>query len=957
MATSGSVKTNSYSGRYLIFSWSQKSQSIENNTTTISWTLKGAGGSDVYYMTGPVSLKIDGVEKGKYYTTRTKLWNGTQVASGTTTFTHDSTSGEKSFTVAIEANIYVGAGANPNCTGSSSFSLNTIPRTPTFTTSPKVTNKTETSITIDRGATDISSSFYYKVGSGSWVSMANQTTTISNLSANTNYSITIQARNSNNTSLTKNANLSETTYNYPYFTSKPDFVIGSNFTIQIYNPLGRSVEIQGQGADGSTTIFSQSGMTGTSCTISNDTNKTVQYSSIPNSKDGIYKVRLVRGNYGGTSSWENGGKYSIVEADCKPTLAASNITYTNDSATSTLMGDTTSIIQGQSTITVKLAQAATPKYSATIVSYSATINNNTQAITVNTNKSFGTVTTPSAVISVTATDSRGLTVTQTKAISVIPYTSPKVNVDAKRDGGYGSNVTITMTPIFSDLKKTQNDSIRNSYTLTGTYTKKGGSTVSFNTGRTNSTSTSAATKALSNIDNDSTYTFTVTITDKFGNSDSSVSVGTGIPTLTIMPNYQSVGINAVPANSNYALDVNGNARFNNNVTIEGSIQKDWYAVVGQSSNTAGANTWYKFASIDLNNLSNEDRNIWFKVYSGYGDGSNAIGELIAHVRTNANKVVDTGSTQLKWITCGSGLYSEKFVMAYYNDTSGESPLVKIELWANVDSGWRNYKFVPQVEGDRTKENTGQWTLYKTRTASGQAAPTEGYTLINSSILTLKNSISGNANTSSTFIQRDANRITTPNLAHEYISNKATKRLDTATSAITEADPGDGWIETYFWDTSSPWDTQLYIPNGSGRLKKRVRANAESWPSTWQEIAYYSDIPVDSGWQNISRASGYNAGSLGTPQYKKVGSQVFIRGSWSTSNNIGSSSVTLGTLPSGFRPAYESRWIVPENGTGYIGRISIDTNGAIKLDWFGNTFGSRDTTTFTNIVTNFNFWID
>jgi hypothetical protein len=35
------------------------------------------------------------------------------------------------------------------------------------------------------------------------------------------------------------------------------------------------------------------------------------------------------------------------------------------------------------------------------------------------------------------------------------------------------------------------------------------------------------------------------------------------------------------------------------------------------------------------------------VYSGYGDSSEAIGELMAHVRTNGNKIVDTGSTQLK----------------------------------------------------------------------------------------------------------------------------------------------------------------------------------------------------------------------------------------------------------------------------------------------------------------------
>jgi len=49
MASSGSVSTTGYGGRHLVLSWSQVSQSIANNTTTISWTLKGAGSASFSY--------------------------------------------------------------------------------------------------------------------------------------------------------------------------------------------------------------------------------------------------------------------------------------------------------------------------------------------------------------------------------------------------------------------------------------------------------------------------------------------------------------------------------------------------------------------------------------------------------------------------------------------------------------------------------------------------------------------------------------------------------------------------------------------------------------------------------------------------------------------------------------------------------------------------------------------
>ena len=128
MASSGSFNTSGYDGRYLKFSWSVQSQSVANNSTKISWRLEGAGtGSASWYKAGNFKVVIDG---STVYSssTRINLYNGTLVASGTYTLTHNS-SGAKSFTASAEAGIYTVA---VNCTGSASFTLPTIARVSTI---------------------------------------------------------------------------------------------------------------------------------------------------------------------------------------------------------------------------------------------------------------------------------------------------------------------------------------------------------------------------------------------------------------------------------------------------------------------------------------------------------------------------------------------------------------------------------------------------------------------------------------------------------------------------------------------------------------------------------------------------------------------------------------------------------------------------------------------------------
>lgn len=136
MATSGSFNTTGYQGRYLTFAWSVSSQSVANNTTTIAWTLKGAGtAQSSWYRSGNFKVVING---STVYSssTRIQLYDGTLVASGNYTMTHD-TAGNKTFSASAEAGIYTVA---VNCSGSGSFQLPQIARAAKITAAPNFTD-------------------------------------------------------------------------------------------------------------------------------------------------------------------------------------------------------------------------------------------------------------------------------------------------------------------------------------------------------------------------------------------------------------------------------------------------------------------------------------------------------------------------------------------------------------------------------------------------------------------------------------------------------------------------------------------------------------------------------------------------------------------------------------------------------------------------------------------------
>lgn len=162
MALSGSVTTSSSSSRSVTLNWSA-TQNVANNTSTISWSLVGSGSSTGWVVVSELRVTIDGSQE--YYrssSNHTNCYQGTVLASGTKTITHNN-NGSRSFTIKVEAGIYQWA---INCSGSSTFTLNTIARASSISSAGNITLGNACSIKW----TPASTSFYYKIKFvlGSW---------------------------------------------------------------------------------------------------------------------------------------------------------------------------------------------------------------------------------------------------------------------------------------------------------------------------------------------------------------------------------------------------------------------------------------------------------------------------------------------------------------------------------------------------------------------------------------------------------------------------------------------------------------------------------------------------------------------------------------------------------------------------------------------------------------------
>ncbi len=163
MATSGLVKTDVLDDSYFWVQWSQSGQSIENNTTTISWSCGFNPGHQYYSNAIKMSaVYINGsqVYSGGTYSNITDYKNRT-FASGTLTISHN-TDGSKTFTVA-GFNGWIYASGNTYASAQD-FTLTTIPRASRISCSSANIGSNAT-ISISRASSSFTHTLTYAFGS------------------------------------------------------------------------------------------------------------------------------------------------------------------------------------------------------------------------------------------------------------------------------------------------------------------------------------------------------------------------------------------------------------------------------------------------------------------------------------------------------------------------------------------------------------------------------------------------------------------------------------------------------------------------------------------------------------------------------------------------------------------------------------------------------------------------
>lgn len=89
----------------------------------------------------------------------------------------------------------------------------------------------------------------------------------------------------------------------------------------------------------------------------------------------------------------------------------------------------------------------------------------------------------------------------------------------------------------------------------------------------------------------------------------------------------------------------------------------------------------------------------------------------------------------------------------------------------------------------------------------------------------------------------AGRVTSLDIEHTYPHSRVSTQLNISSSSVTADNPGDGYVQTYFWDNSGAYDTQFYLPDSSSvRPKIRNKGAANSWSGiAWREFVLMSDI--------------------------------------------------------------------------------------------------------------------
>ena len=455
-------------------------------------------------------------------------------SDGSKTITGTSSNSQFRFTCSSLSDYYLPGSAS----NYGSITLTKIDRYPTVTVSN--TSKTETSITMKWTSDLTCNRVRYRVSADSgstWGSWASKTVnaktgsyTVSGLSANTTYTVQTELRSSAS-GLTATANKSVKTYNWPYATIN-NFNLKDGTTITITNPLNRECFLE---------VFAE----GTSVERWDGayTDELEQYAIndmlglIPNSMTGSWYATVTYDGHVTTTATK-----TFSATGYNPTITSATYADTNATAQA-IIQDASKILQNVST--PRFTIAGTALYNATIASASVTI----MGVEATGTASGGTATVNCGTINsgsnvtatVTLTDSRGNSATQTVTVTMLGYTLPTAAITLARKNNFYSDTDITV-----DATVLATGS--NTPTITVSWRESGASTWAGSQVVQNNTLT--AINSPNGLDNTKAWDVQVVIVDSFGGSTTyTYVVAVGMPIVFFDRFLRSMGINCFPTDT------------------------------------------------------------------------------------------------------------------------------------------------------------------------------------------------------------------------------------------------------------------------------------------------------------------------------------------------------------------------------------------------------------------------
>ena len=566
--------SNTYDGRYLQLTITE-SVDVPSNTSTLTWTLTSAGGSAVYYTIDETIITINGVTV--YSKARTNWEDRVFPAakgsvSGSLPVVHNS-DGTKNANVEFFTRVYVFGSLDYGGT----MTLTNIDRTaPTVSCSVSGITANGFKITANSSATaDI---WQYSLNGGSsWTQFSttagtSASITLSSLTANTSYSVKTRARKKSNQVYGTSGTVSAKTLGGAILNSCSTVTadaatVSLTLNATVYNAsYSNYVTIK----NGSTVYVSFAARTWTTGTANrtitlSQTERADLLDAMASLKSFTATIELVTKD--GTTQVGNTSTCTCTiqttAANSAPTMTA--FTYKDSrSTTSAVTGNDQLFIQTYSYLYVTPG-TATARNGAFIVKYAATCNGKTvsnttgAALNLNGIEKSGTLD-----VVVTATDSRGYTVSNTQQITVIPYAKPKVSeISLRRTNDIEAEMQLifkgSISPVtVSGTQKNSLKYVQYRYKLTSE-SSYGSYTSILSSVTQNGTSFSFSNLELCSLDANSSYDFHVYIRDQL-NTLSSVSLYFTVPqgTPLVALRKKKVGINTPTPEA--ALHVVGDAK-------------------------------------------------------------------------------------------------------------------------------------------------------------------------------------------------------------------------------------------------------------------------------------------------------------------------------------------------------------------------------------------------------------